>query len=99
MNQVLRDKVQDLSNDAADMLKKSLEGKSKIEGGLFDRLLRLLGHGLKVEHMDQLQTQNDRSFGLRLLPFIKNEAQREEYIKMTNPSIKQLISAKPEIKK
>ena len=100
MNSNFREKVQDISNDAADLLKKSLTGKEKLEGGLFDRLIRLIGHGLKVKHMNQLSHQNDRSFGLRLLGFLpKDQETRKKYIELTNPELRPLLSAKTEIKK
>ena len=100
MNSTFREKVQDISNEAANLLKKNLSGKEKLEGGMFDRLIRLIGAGLKVEHMNQLSQQNDRSFGLRLLTFLpKDQDTRKKYIELTNPELRPLLSAKTEIKK
>jgi len=100
MNNTFREKVQILSNDAIDLLSKSINGKTKLEGGLTDRLIRLVGQGLKVEHMNQLSQQNDRSFGLRLLQFLpKDEMTRRKYIELTNPELRPLLAARPIEKK
>lgn len=96
MNSNLREKVQGVSTQAIDMLEKSISGKSEIEGGLMDRLIRMVGMGVKIEHMNQLKEQNDRSFGLRLLTFLpKDEESRRKYIEMTNPELKQILSSRP----
>jgi hypothetical protein len=100
MNIGLRSKIQTVAEDAIDLLQKAVSGKSTLEGGLMDRLIRLTGQGLKVEHMDQLKVQNDRSFGLRLLQFMpKDDQTRRKYIEMTNPELKPILLSAPEKKK
>jgi hypothetical protein len=65
-----------------------------------DRLIRLVGIGLKKEHMEQIGIQSNRSFGLRLLQFLpKNDETRKKYIEMTNPELRPLLAARPDIKK
>lgn len=95
MNATLREKVQGISETAAEMLSKALKGDTKIDGGLFDRCIRLVSAGLKVEHMNQLKDANDKSFGLRLLQFMpKDQDTRNRYIELTNPNIRPLLMNK-----
>ena len=96
MNTGLRGKIQVVAEDAVDLLQKSISGKTNVEGGLMDRLIRLTSQGLKVEHMNQLREQNDRSFGLRLLNFLpKDEGTRRRYIELTNPELKPILQSAP----
>lgn len=93
MDTVFRAKVQGVSNQAIDMLEKAISGKTNVEGGLMDRCIRMASMGLKIEHMNQLKEQNDRSFGLRLLGFMpKDDQTRRRYIEMTNPELKSVLS-------
>ena len=100
MNKGFREKVQGVSDEAVDLLTKGIKGQTKLEGGLMDRCIRLVGLGVRVEHMNQLATQNDRSFGLRLLGFLPKDAEtRKKYIELTNPELRPLLAARPTEKK
>ena len=92
-NNEFRQRVQGVSNQAIELLEKSVSGKTNIEGGLMDRLIRIVSQGIKVEHMNQLENQNNRSFGLRLLGFLpKDDESRKKYIEMTNPDLKTIFT-------
>lgn len=56
---------------------------------------RAISNAIKVEHMNQISRQSDRSFGLRLLPYLKDEGVKKKYIEMTNPEVKGLLLSKP----
>jgi len=92
----LREKVKGISNSALDILANCLDGKKPVGSGMMDKLIRIVSQGIKVEHMDQLKDQNDRSFALRLLPYLpKDNNARKNYIMLSNPSLKPLLEDKP----
>lgn len=45
MNNNFREKVQSVSDEAINLLSKGITGKMSLEGGLMDRLIRLVGQG------------------------------------------------------
>lgn len=56
---------------------------------------RAISNAIKVEHMNQISKQSDRSFGLRLIPYLKDDSVKKKYIEMTNPDVKGLLLNKP----
>jgi len=52
---------------------------------------KMIGYGLKVEHMNQLRIQNDRSVALRLIKFLPKDIDRQEYIRLTQPQVAKLM--------
>ena len=62
---------------------------------------KMIGHAIKVEHINQIKYQNDRSASLRLMQFLpKNAEVRNRYIEMMNPELKTvLLLGRPKDKK
>jgi hypothetical protein len=97
MNKNFRSRVQGVSESALGLLEKGIRGDTKLEGGLMDRCIRLVGQGLSIEKMESIEKQNDRSFGLRLLPFLPKDESRIHYIEETNPEIKAVMAKRPKL--
>ena len=98
MNKQLRENVQGLSESAINMLSRSMKGQVKIDGPEMGNCIRIVNMGLKVEHMDQLYEHNNKSLALRLMAFLpKDEGTRRQYIEMTNPELKPILSMRPKI--
>jgi len=96
MNKKLREDVQGVSKKALAIIKDYFAG-NRTDSAQVKEAIRMVGFGLKVEHMDQLSSQNDRSIALRLLKFLP-EVDKQEYIRITNPQIAPLLLKKPEKK-
>lgn len=91
----LREKIIGLGGKAAEIMEGYFDGK--VQGT--DRVKeasKMISQAIKVEHINQIKTQTDRSFALRLLQYLpKDGPARESYIKMTNPELKPLLLSKP----
>jgi len=95
MNKELRQGVQRVSQSALDIVQEYFDGKRPGTAQIKEAM-KMIGFGLKVEHIDQLAVQNDRSIALRLIKFLPNEVDKDQYILMTNPQIQPLLLKKPE---
>ena len=59
---------------------------------------QMISQAIKIEHMNQLRVQTDRSHALRLLHFLPKDSDvRERYIEITNPEIKILLNTPRQI--
>ena len=80
---------------------------SKIVGGYFrgethnankvKEAMKMLGMGVKVEHMDQIKEQGDKSLAVRLLKFLPTDKARDEYIKLTHPQVPARLLQRPKL--
>lgn len=100
MNKVFRDDLQGLASDNLRMLKGYFKGEEE-DGEKVKAAIKILGFGVKMEHMNQMKNHTDKSLALRVLQFLPRDdpKTRMEYLKMTNPEIKTLLLKVPEKKK
>lgn len=94
----LRKKVKELGEKALKIMDEYFEGKKEGTDKIKEAS-KMIAQAIKVDHMDQIQKNADRSFGLRLLPFLPKDGKvREKYIELTNPEVKGLLLGRPEKK-
>lgn len=98
MNKELRENVQEASQKALTIILEYFKGE-RPGSAQVKEAMKMVGFGLKVEHMDQISAQSDRSLALRLIKFLPNDVDKDEYIRVTNPQIAPLLLPKPEKKK
>lgn len=95
INEEFRQKGIEAGQTSLDRVMEYIEGK--IDGN--ERVaaaIKVFSLGVKLEHMNQLKVQNDRSFALRLIRHIpQDEETRMKYIEMTNPDLKPLLLDRP----
>jgi hypothetical protein len=94
MNATLRTNVQELASESVGSIRDAILGKSALTERVKEAI-RVIGLGIKVEHMNQISEQSNRSFALRLIPFLPKTVDRDEYVKVTNPQIAPLMLARP----
>lgn len=94
MNKVLRTNVQELANETIETIRGVLTGKAPMTDKIRESI-RFVALGIKVEHMDQIAEQSNRSFAIRLLPHLSKDMDRDEYIKRTNPQLIPALLARP----
>lgn len=66
--------------------------------GITDRVLvsqKLLSHGIKILHMNQVKILTDRSQALRLLKYLPDDETRQKYISITSPKVAPLLLQRP----
>ena len=97
MNKDLREGVQKASQTALNIIQEYFNG-TRPGSAQVKEAIRMVGFGLKVEHMNQLSMQSDRSLALRLIKFLPTEVDKQEYIRITNPQIAPLLLKKPKKK-
>jgi len=92
----LREKIIDQAIKGALILSEYFEGK-RPGSDLIKHASKAIDRGLKADHLNQIQKNTERSFGLRLLQYLPKDATlRKKYIQLTNPEIKGILMAKPE---
>lgn len=94
MNTTLRANVQELASESVGSIKDAILGKTAMTDRVKEAI-RVIGLGIKVEHMNQIAEQSNRSFALRLIPFLPKSVDRDEYVKVTNPQVAPLMLARP----
>ncbi|HQT96844.1 MAG TPA: hypothetical protein PK416_03060 [Thermodesulfobacteriota bacterium] len=94
MNKALRTNVQGLANDSLQTIRGAILGTAPMTDKIKEAV-RMVNLGIKVEHMDQIAEQSNRSFALRLIPHLPKSVDKEEYVKITNPQIAPLMLARP----
>jgi len=82
-------------NLIADYFKAKPEGKEEADPRV-EKAFKFIGHPIKVRHMAQHRMLTERSQAIRLLPYLKNQEAREEYIKMTQPQAAPLLEHRPQ---
>jgi hypothetical protein len=60
-----------------------------------EKAFRFIGHPIKMLHMKQNRTQQERSQAIRLLKYLRSDGERDEYIKMTQPQAAALLEHRP----
>lgn len=96
MNKKLREGVTGLAEESVSSIKDAILGKV----AMTDRIrnaIRVISLGVKVEHMDQLSEQSNRSFALRIVPFLPKDVDRDAYIRATNPQVAPLMLPRPKL--
>jgi sensor histidine kinase regulating citrate/malate metabolism len=94
MNKVLRTSVQELAKDSIGPIREAILGKTPMSDKVKEAI-RMVSLGIKVEHMDQIAEQSNRSFALRLIPHLPKQVDKDEYVKATNPQIAPLMLGRP----
>jgi hypothetical protein len=91
-----REKVTELGEKGLQIIEEYFDGK-RHGTDLVREASKMVSQAVKIEHMNQIQKNADRSFAIRLLPFLpKDKEIREKYIEMTNPQIKGLLETRPQ---
>jgi hypothetical protein len=90
-----REKVTALGEKSLEIIEQYLDGK-KAGGDLVREASKMISQAVKVEHMNQIQKNMDRSFALRLIPYLPKEKEViDKYIEMTNPQVRGLLESRP----
>lgn len=95
MNKKFRETVQGVGDEALGVMGRYFKGEH-VSADKITMASRMVGHALKVEHMDQIKEISDKSLALRLIKFLPKDVDRDEYIRLTNPQLKPLLLGKPE---
>lgn len=95
MNSELREDVQKAAKESLHIINGYFLGDDTKEKRL-TAALKVLGFGVKVEHMNQLKDHGDKSLALRLIQFLpKDDETRSAYLKLTNPQVAGLLEPRP----
>jgi len=97
MNQDFRGNIQGLADKGIDILNDYFDG-TRQNNDMVKEAIKMVQFGVKIEHMNQLKDQGDKSLALRLLKFLPNDEVRERYIEITNPEVKPLLLSRPKKK-
>lgn len=90
-----REKIIGLGGKSAEIMDEYFNGKRQ-GTDMVKEASKMISQAIKVEHINQIKTQTDRSFSLRLLQFLpKSGPAREKYISLTNPELRPLLLDKP----
>lgn len=89
-----REKIIGLGGKSAEIMEEYFNGKRQ-GTDMVREASKMISQAIKVEHINQIKTQTDRSFALRLLQYLPKEGKsRERYIAITNPELKPLLLTK-----
>jgi len=91
----LREKIINVGGKALEVLEGYFEGTESDEERV-KAAFRVVPQAVKVSHMNQQRVFVERSQAIRLLPYLKDDAAREKYIQLTQPTAKPLLLARPE---
>jgi len=91
----LREKIIDVGGKALEVLEGYFAGTESDEDKV-KAAFRVVPQAVKVSHMNQQRVFVERSQAIRLLPYLKDEDTREKYIRLTQPTAKPLLLARPE---
>jgi len=94
MDEVFREKLVSVGSNALDMIGNYFRGEEE-DSPKIDKAFKILPQAVKIMHMNQHRTLTERSQAIRLLPYLRDEETREEYIRMTQPSTAPLLESKP----
>lgn len=98
----IEDKVKDRIINVADSGIEAIESYFKGEEINPEKVsiaFKLINQATKVMHMNQVRKLTERSQALRLLPWLKNDKARDEYIRITNPEAAPLLLDRPRSRK
>ena len=95
MNTDLREGVQSLAMDSMKMIDQYFSG-TDTDPNKLKLAMNALYLGVKIEHMNQLKIQLDKSLAIRLFQFLpQDEIIRKKYLELTNPELKKLLLPRP----
>jgi hypothetical protein len=94
MNQEFREGVTTRANTALTNVDQILTGNLK-DNVIISAILKIVGFGIKIEHIQQVEDYRRKSLAIRILPFLKSEKVREKYIKITHPELRPLLQDRP----
>lgn len=90
-----REEITKIGGKALGIINDYLDGK-EVDEGKVRQAARMIGFGVKVEHMNQVNSYQTKSIALRLVKLLpKDTGVRETYIAMTNPEVRPLLLARP----
>lgn len=90
----VKDRIVNVANSGMDVIESYFKG-DEVNPEKVNIAFKLIGQATKVMHMNQVRIMTDRSQALRLLPWLKNDKARNEYIKLTNPQVAPLLLGRP----
>lgn len=94
-----RERVTRLGDKGLQIIEEYFDGKRQ-GTDMVREASKMVTQAVKIEHMNQIRKNFDRSFALRLLPYLsKNDKVREQYIMITNPEIKPLLLSSSKLAK
>ena len=86
-----REGITVLGDKATDIMSEYFNGK-RSGTDMVREASKMIGHAIKVEHINQIKFQSDRSSALRLMQFLpKSAVVRNRYIEMMNPELKPVL--------
>lgn len=63
-----------------------------------DKALRMLTHSTKIMHMNLVRTNSERGHAIQLLKYLPDQEVRDAYIKLTNPTVGEVLENRPKTK-
>jgi len=87
--QELRENVQELANKILPKIENAIMGDEEMSSAISEAV-KIVGFGIKAGHMDEMASYRKASMALRLIPFLPEEVNRDDYVKMMNPELKEL---------
>jgi len=90
MNDDFRNRVQGIADKGLNIMEEYFDGKRQ-GVDMVKEASHMIREGVKIEHMNQLRKQSDKSLAIRLLKFLPDDDTRKEYIKMTHPDASKLL--------
>lgn len=89
-----RENVQEVGNEAITLVRDYFAGKRQGTDKIKEAV-RMVGFGLKVEHMNQIAEFSNKSLALRLVKFLPKDVNKDQYIYLTNPQLRPMLLGKP----
>jgi len=97
MSELFRENVASVAQSGLEIMSKYLKGDEGVDENRVRQAARMIGFGVKVEHMNQTRELQTKSLALRLVKLLpQDEEVRNEYIKLTNPDVRPLLAEKIE---
>jgi hypothetical protein len=93
----IRGRIVEMGDQTLDTIGKVFNGEdvSPVKINLASKMLTQV---VKVLHMNQVKTNTERSQAIRLLPWLKDDQARADYMKATNPQVAPLMLGRPKKK-
>ena len=90
----VKDRIVNVADSGIDAIESYFKG-DEVNPEKVSIAFKLINQATKVMHMNQVRKLTERSQALRLLPWLKDDKARNEYIKLTNPQAAPLLLGRP----
>jgi len=94
----VKDRIVNVANSSIEAIESYFKGE-EVSPEKVNIAFKLINQATKVMHMNQVRILTERSQALRLLPWLKDDNARNEYIRLTNPEVAPLLLDRPRSRK